>query len=107
MAWAVGSVVLFGALFLLTIWLTDGTVSDRENGLYQFISLGVGVFASFALGRQSTRSSAREMLEPHASAAVRRLVTLAAGMQAMGAAMNAQRAFAEETAEAGDGGPTP
>jgi hypothetical protein len=95
-------VLVFALLFGLMLWLTSGKHNtNRENGLYQFIFLAVGVGFSYLVGRQSAQVSAADVIRPHAKAAVRRLVNLGAGIRGFAEALNAERAYME--AEAKDG----
>lgn len=101
--WTVGTIVVFALLFFLVVALTSTKNSTRENNLYQFIFLAVGVAASFLTGRQSARAAAADVVRPTAKAAVRRLASLAAGMQGFGVALNAQREYMEEEAAENSG----
>jgi hypothetical protein len=102
--WIILTVVVFAVLFLIMEGATSAkTNSSRENGLYQFIFLAVGVGASFVFGRQSARATAADILRPVAKAAVRRLANLAAGLQSLGGALNSQRVYVQERAEENDG----
>jgi hypothetical protein len=98
------TVIVFAILFALTLWLTSGKENtSRENGLYQFIFLAVGVAASFVFGRQSARAAATDVVRPVAKGAVRRLANLAAGLGSLGGAVNVQRAYMQERADDNDG----
>ncbi len=94
------TVIVFAILFGLTLLLTSGKENTtRENDLYQFIFLAVGVAASFVFGRQSARAAATDVVRPVAKAAVRRLANLAAGLSGLGGALNIQRAYMQERAD--------
>jgi hypothetical protein len=104
---AIGAVLVFAIVFGLMLWLTAPKHnSNRENGLYQFIFLAIGVAASFLAGRQSARVSAADVLRPHAKAAVRRLTNLASGIQGFGVGLNTERQYIEQQA-ADNGGMVP
>jgi hypothetical protein len=89
---------------MLMLWLTSAKENtSRENGLYQFIFLAVGVGFSFLIGRQSARSGAADVLRPHAKAAVRRLTSLAEGIQTLGATVDVEKKYIQEQAEKDNG----
>ena len=69
-------VVAVGFVYLATI----RTFTSLENILFQTIALGIGLAGSFFFGRQSAKAAAREMIEPHARSAFRRLISLYDGL---------------------------
>ncbi len=62
---------------------TVRTLTGLENILFQVFALGTGLTGSFIFGRQSARTAAREMIEPHARSAFRRLISLYDGLSRM------------------------
>ena len=56
------------------------TLTNLENVLFQIFALATGLTGSFIFGRQSARAAAREMIEPHARSAFRRLRSLYDGL---------------------------
>jgi hypothetical protein len=102
--WILLTGLAFAILFLLMLWLTSAkNNTSRENGLYQFIVLAVGVGFSFVIGRQSARAGAADVLRPYAKAAVRRLTNLAAGIQALGATVDVESNYIQSQAEKSNG----
>ncbi len=73
-------VVAVGFVYLATI----RTFTSLENILFQTIALSIGLAGSFFFGRQSAKANAREMIEPHARSACRRLLTLYRGLLRVG-----------------------
>jgi hypothetical protein len=85
--------VVFFFLYHLVVGETSTHATSRENNLVQFISLAVGVVASFVFGRLSARAGANAIVQPFAESAVRRLQTLATGLQQLGGALNEQKGY--------------
>lgn len=55
-------------------------LTDLENALFQAIALFFGIFGSFILGKESTKSAAKEIIKPYARSAFRRLISLYYGL---------------------------
>jgi hypothetical protein len=80
--WIAALVVLSLLLLGLTVWIYSSTKpSNLEVGLLQFIFLLVSTAASFAIGRETVLTAAREVIRPHADKSIRRIVNLTAGIQ--------------------------
>lgn len=56
------------------------TLTSLENVLFQVFALATGLTGSFFFGRQAAKAAAREMIEPHARSAFRRLISLYDGL---------------------------
>ena len=69
-------VVAVGFVYLASI----RTLTSLENVFFQAFTLGVGFVGSYIFGRQSAKAAAREMIEPHARSAFRRLISLFNGL---------------------------
>ncbi len=63
-----------------------------EFALLQSISLALGIFGSYIFGKHSAREASRELLQPHARSAFRRLVSLSGGMSRLAQIIETSRA---------------
>jgi hypothetical protein len=52
------------------------SLSTLELMLWQVVSLALGIYGSYRFGQSSARDAARDVVKPHARAAVRRIVSL-------------------------------
>ena len=79
-----GPLVLVGVsvavAFVFVFLASSRTLTNLENALFQVFALATGLTGSFFFGRQSARAAAREMIEPHARSAFRRLRSLYDGL---------------------------
>jgi hypothetical protein len=100
--WLFATIVVLGGLLLLTILVTSREdATNLENGLLQFIFLGAGVGFSFYTARKSAQAAAVEVLRPHGAKSVRRLLTLAAGIQNYSVVIDKERAMLVDLAQQG------
>ncbi|MDT4848242.1 hypothetical protein FQZ97_823290 [compost metagenome] len=70
----VGSAVLVSIIFVVVSVFRE--LSPLESTLLQVFSLGLGLIGSYILGKESAKDNARDIIEPHAKSAFRRLVSL-------------------------------
>jgi hypothetical protein len=102
--WLLITAVVGAGLLAATIWLTgQKDMTNRENGLLQFIFFAAGVALSFYFGRQSVVEAAQDVLRPHGRKAVRRIVNLAQGITSFATVIREQRSLLADQARASSG----
>jgi hypothetical protein len=91
----------------VSIWMivvsADRKLTTLELTLFQVLTLGVGLGASFAFGRRSATASAMEMVRPHARSAFRRVVFIAGGLRRIAIAIEERRSKLDHLAAAHNG----
>ena len=70
---------------------SERDLTGLETALFQVFALATGLTASFLFGRQSARSTAREMIKDRARPAFRRLISLYNGISRMAAIIEQAR----------------
>ncbi len=70
--------ILIGIVFVLVA--STRQLTNLENALFQAIALFFGIFGSYILGKESTKSAAKELIKPYARSAFRRLISLYYGL---------------------------
>lgn len=70
--------ILIGIVFVFVA--STRQLTDLENALFQAIALFFGIFGSYILGKESTKSAAKELIKPYARSAFRRLISLYYGL---------------------------
>jgi hypothetical protein len=97
-----GVLGLVGMLVATLVFTTGDKMTDREQGLLQFIFFVGGAFLAWDIGRQSIKAGAHDVLVPHGKKAVRRIVTLASGLQGLVAMIQSEREVMRERGDAND-----
>lgn len=98
--WLLATCVTFVILLAITVQITSRDESTNlENGLLQFILFAAGVMFSFYSGRQTVRATTQEVLRPHGTKSVRRLLTLLAGIQTFSVVIDQERIAIEDAAD--------
>lgn len=69
-------VIAFVLMSLFGYLSTTRSLTEMEAYVFQILSLFTGLVGSFLFGRQKTRNSIKEIVEPHARSAFRRLISL-------------------------------
>jgi hypothetical protein len=70
--------ICVAAVFVIAASKRD--LTSLENVLLQLATFGLGIAGSYVLGRDSAKAGARELVEPHARSAFRRLLALYGGL---------------------------
>jgi len=70
--------ILVGSMFVFIASTRE--LTNLENALFQAIALFFGIFGSYILGKESTKSAAKELIKPYARSAFRRLISLYYGL---------------------------
>lgn len=70
--------IIVGAIFVFVASTRE--LTNLENALFQAIALFFGIFGSYILGKESTKSAAKELIKPYARSAFRRLISLYYGL---------------------------
>lgn len=83
------SAIIISVIFVIVAAYRDLTA--LENVLLQVFSLGLGLIGSYALGRESARDAAKEMVKPHARSAFRRLLSLYRSLSRLAYAIQTMR----------------
>jgi hypothetical protein len=87
----IGGVMLVILLAATIVFTTGDKMTNRERGLLQFIFFAAGAVVAVDVGRQSIKAGARDLLRAHGKKAVRRIVTLAGGLQDLASVIQKER----------------
>jgi hypothetical protein len=94
----VAASVLVSGLYLIVA--SQRELTSLEGTLLQFVTLAMGTLGSYALGRESTKEAAKEVIKPHARSAFRRLLSLYESLSRLAFAIQQSKlACAENTKE--------
>ena len=74
-------------------------LTQREQVLFQVIILGVGLFGTFLVGRESAKSAAKDVIGPSARSAFRNVLSLYKGLGRLRQSVIERRAFLDSVAE--------
>ena len=71
-------------------------LTTLENVFFQVFSLGIGIFGSIVLGKDSAKDAATDVIKPHARSAVRRLISLYKSLSRLAYAIDTARLSAKD-----------
>lgn len=85
----VGIAGAISVAFLILAYVRDLTA--LENTLLQITSLGLGLWGSYLMGKESAKEAARDLIKPHARSAFRRLISLYKSLSRLAYAIQTSR----------------
>jgi hypothetical protein len=94
-------VVIAGLISIAFVVLASTRdLTALENTLLQVASLGLGLWGSYLMGKESAKDAARDLIKPHARSAFRRLISLYKSLSRLAIAIQSSREAVAQNAQA-------